>query len=88
MHQGKFKNKSKQKVAATTSRDERTKSIGSLEASDLPDKGKGPVETDYGHESQRDVPQHHGGPLSGEDTGLRGDAAIRRAARYGARKHN
>jgi hypothetical protein len=88
MSQGDYKNKPTQKVAATYSGNERAKSVEGVEASDLPEGGRGPVETDYGHESKRDVPQHHGGPVSGEDTGIRGDAAVRDADHLGGRKRN
>ena len=83
-HQSRAGHKSKQKVPKGSGRGESAKSIEGLEASDLPD-ARGSVESDYGKEAGRDVPQHHGGPVSGEDTGIRGDAAVRRAARHGPR---
>ena len=90
MSQGHYKSHHKptQTVAATYSGNERAKSIDAVEASDLPDGGRGPVEMDYGHESKRHMPQHHGGPMSGEDTGIRGDAAVRDADQFGGRKRN
>jgi len=63
------------------------RSIEGVEASDLPDEGRGPVETDFGKEAGRDLPQHTGGEIGG-DSGLRGDAAERRAAKFGGRKKN
>ena len=62
------------------------KSIEGVEASDLPDE-RGSVETDYGKEAGRDLPEHTGGTIGGE-SGLRGDAAERRADKFGGRKKN
>jgi len=63
-----------------------SRSIEGVEASDLPDE-RGSVETDYGKEAGRDLPQHTGGTIGG-DSGLRGDAAERRADKFGGRKKN
>ena len=62
------------------------RSIEGVEASDLPDE-RGSVETDYGKEAGRDLPQHTGGTIGG-DSGIRGDAAERRADKFGGRKKN
>ncbi len=62
------------------------RSIEGVEASDLPDE-RGSVETDYGKEAGRDLPQHTGGEIGG-NSGLRGDAAERRADKFGGRKKN
>ena len=67
-------------------RDVGPRSIEGVEASDLPDE-RGSVETDYGKEAGRDLPQHTGGTIGGE-SGLRGDAAERRADKFGGRKKN
>lgn len=68
-----------EKNRATTGLDQRQKGPTSLEgaeASELPDKGRGSVETDYGKEAGRKTPEHSGGPIGG-DAGIRGmpDAA-------------
>jgi hypothetical protein len=67
-------------------RDLGSRSIEGVEASDLPDE-RGSVETDYGKEAGRDLPQHTGGTIGG-DSGLRGDAAVRRGDKFGGRKKN
>jgi hypothetical protein len=41
-------------------------SIEGVEASDLPEKGRGSIETDPGHELGRNVP-HHTGEVVGSD---------------------
>jgi hypothetical protein len=74
-------------------RDERAKdgvgpaSIEGVEASDLPDKGKGSVETDFGKEAGRHLPEATGGTIGG-DSGMHGDAGMRDADREGGRKKN
>lgn len=61
-------------------------SIEGVEASDLPDKGRGPVETDPDHEAARNLPQNTG-TISGE-VGIRGTPDIADAAQHGGRKGN
>ena len=81
-------------MAKQNNQDERPKgiedvgprSIEGVEASDLPDE-RGSVETDYGKEAGRDLPQNTGGEIGG-DSGLRGNAAERRADKFGGRKKN
>ena len=53
-----------------------------VEVSELPDKGRGSVETDPGQELGRHVPQHTGEVVGSDinrDTGLTGDPEIREA---------
>jgi hypothetical protein len=63
------------------------RSIEGVEASDLPDKGRGPVESDFGKEAARHMPHQTGGTIGG-DSGMHGDAAERDADKYGGRKKN
>jgi hypothetical protein len=66
-------------------------SIEGLEASELPDKGRGDVFTDAGKEGKRNLPQNTGetiGPGASHQTGLRGDPDVADAAKSGGRKHN
>ena len=63
------------------------RSIEGVEASDLPDKGRGPVETNLSKEAARKLPQQTGQRESG-DTGLRGDPDIADASDHGHRKHS
>lgn len=62
-----------------------------IEARDLPDGGRGPIETDPHKEMQRNLPHQHGGELyedSYSEGGLRGDRKISEADDYGGRKRN
>lgn len=58
------------------------RSIDGVEASDLPDDGRGDVFTDPSREAGRKLPQQTGQWGSG-DTGLRGDPEIADAKEYG-----
>lgn len=53
-----------------------------IEANDLPDKGRGPVNTDPGHELDRNVPHRTGetrGSTINNDVGVAGKPEIRDA---------
>jgi hypothetical protein len=63
------------------------RSIEGLEASELPDKGRGTEDTNPSKEAGRKLPQQTGENDSG-DTGLRGDPDIADAAEHGHRKRN
>lgn len=57
-------------------------SIEGVEASDLPDKGRGSVETEPGHELARHLPHHTGEVADSEintDIGIAGNPQIREA---------
>lgn len=60
-------------------------SIEGVEASDLPDKGRGPESTNIGKQTARKLPPQTGEWESG-DTGLRGDPDIADAAEHGHEK--
>lgn len=62
-------------------------SIEGVEASDLPDKGRGDVFTNPSKEAGRKLPSKTG-QWDGGDTGLRGDPDIADAAEHGHRKHS
>ena len=62
-------------------------SVDGVEASDLPDKGRGDVFTDMGKEAGRKLPGNMGDMGSGQ-TGLRGDPDVAEAADHGGRKKN
>lgn len=62
-------------------------SIHGAEASELPDKGRGPVETDRGKEGKRNLPHRTGGDPAGE-VGMRGTPDISDADEGGGRKRN
>ncbi|HXE55305.1 MAG TPA: hypothetical protein VN541_19935 [Tepidisphaeraceae bacterium] len=62
-------------------------SIEGVEASDLPDKGRGDVFTNPSKEAGRKLPQQTGQWGSG-DTGLRGDPDIADSGEHGHRKHS
>jgi hypothetical protein len=64
------------------------RSIEGVEASDLPDKGKGSVETIPGKELGRKLPQTTGAIGSGTDVGIRGEPDIADSEDHGHRKHN
>lgn len=61
--------------------------IDGVEASDLPDGGRGPVETDFGKEAARNLPEQVGGEVGG-DSGLRSRPDIVKSDARGGRKHN
>ena len=62
-------------------------SIEGVEASDLPGGGRGSVETDFGKEAARNVPQRTGGVIGGE-VGLRGTPDAAAADEDGGRGEN
>jgi hypothetical protein len=70
---------------ATDQVGEGTTSIAGAEASELPDHGRGPVETNIGKEMGRKLPQQTGGVVEGDV----GTPALPNAARAkGHRKHS
>jgi hypothetical protein len=80
----------KVKYTPTVGVDERKQgptSLAGLEASELPDGGRGPVETDYGKEAARNLPQNIGGVIGGE-VGERGHPELVKADARGGRKRN
>lgn len=62
-------------------------SIEGVEASDLPDKGRGDVFTNMGKEAGRKLPQQMGDMGDGQ-TGLRGDPDVAEAHNHGGRGKN
>jgi len=63
--------------------------IAGAEASELPDKGRGSVDTDFGKESRRNLPSHTGGIVGdGTDVGLEGEPDLADARQHGGRKKN
>ena len=62
-------------------------SIDGVEARDLPDKGRGPVETIAGKELGRKTPMQTGGTVGG-DVGARAMPDAADAKDHGHRKHN
>ena len=62
-------------------------SIEGVEAHDLPDQGRGPVETDISKEAKRLPPDRTGGQIGGE-TGMRGDPEVVQAKARGHRKRS
>ena len=62
-------------------------SIEGVEASDLPDKGRGDVFTNPSKESARKLPQQMGDTGDGQ-VGIRGNPDIAQAAKSGGRKKN
>lgn len=62
-------------------------SIQGVEASDLPDGGRGSVETNYGKEAGRLLPQQTGGVIGGA-VGERGSPELTQADARGGRKKN
>jgi hypothetical protein len=64
------------------------RSIDGVEASDLPDGGRGPVETNPGKELRRKLPQKTGAIVPTEDVGIRAEPDIADAEDHGHRKHN
>ncbi len=66
-------------------------SIEGVEASDLPDQGRGSVNTDPGHELARTSPHKTGGPIgdaNGGDVGIRGTPDVAEADQHGNRGRN
>jgi hypothetical protein len=63
------------------------RSIEGVEASDLPDKGRGDLSTNPSKEAGRKLPQQTGQWDEG-DTGLRADPEVADAGEHGHRKHN
>lgn len=60
-----------------------------VEASDLPDKGRGGVETNAQWEAARNLPQQHGGSEeNNHEGGLRGSRDLNDADQHGGRKYN
>ena len=62
-------------------------SIDGVEASDLPDKGRGSVETDYGKEAARNLPERTGEGAM-DQSGLRAKPDLAQADARGGRKKN
>ena len=62
-------------------------SLAGLEASELPDGGRGPVETNYGKEAARNLPQNVGGEIGGQ-AGFRAHPDLVKADARGGRKRN
>jgi len=67
-------------------------SLGAVVAQDLPDGGRGPVETDYGKEASRLPPQLTGGEIDDDgrrnEGGPRADRAFGGTRLTGSRKKN
>ena len=61
--------------------------IDGVEAGDLPGGGRGSVETDFGKEAARNVPQRTGGVIGGE-VGIRGTPDAAAADEDGGRGEN
>ncbi|MDB5173410.1 MAG: hypothetical protein JWO87_1394 [Phycisphaerales bacterium] len=59
------------------------RSIEGVAPADLPDKGRGSIETDPGKELARKLPQQTGAIEEGTDVGLRGEPDIADAAEHG-----
>ena len=59
-----------------------------VEASDLPDGGRGSVDTDFGKNAARHLPHQTGGVVGGDDIGLRGTPDNVQADARGGRKRN
>ena len=59
------------------------RSIDGVEASELPDHGRGPVETNPGKELRRKLPQSTGAIEPTAEVGLRGEPPIADAAEHG-----
>ena len=64
------------------------RSIDGVEASDLPDKGRGSVETNPGKELRRKLPQTTGAIGTGDDVGIRAEPDVADAQDHGHRKKN
>ena len=64
------------------------RSIDGVEASDLPDEGRGPVETNPGKELRRKLPQTTGAIAPGDDVGIRAEPDIADAEDHGHRRRN
>ena len=63
------------------------RSIDGVEASDLPDDGRGNVETNPGKELRRKLPQSTGAIAPRDDVGMRGQPAAANAKDHGGRKN-
>jgi hypothetical protein len=61
--------------------------IDGAEASELPDKGRGPVETNPGKELRRKTPAQTGGTVGG-DVGIEATPDVADARDHGGRKRN
>ncbi len=72
---------------ATDQVGEGTTSIAGAEASELPDHGRGPAETNIGKEMGRRLPAETGGAVGG-NVGLRGEPDVAKAADHGGRGKN
>jgi hypothetical protein len=59
------------------------RSIEGIAPADLPDKGRGPVETNPGKELARKLPGQTGAIEEGTDVGLRGEPDVADAAEHG-----
>ena len=63
--------------------------IDGAAASELPDHGRGTVDTDFGKQAARKLPSQTGGLAGdGEDVGITATPDIAEARRHGGRKHN
>lgn len=63
--------------------------IQGAEASELPDKGRGSVDTDRGKQAARKLPGQTGGlGGDGDDVGIAAEPDIADARDHGGRKHN
>ena len=72
---------------ATDQVGEGTTSIAGAEASELPDHGRGPAETNIGKEMGRKLPMDTGGTVGG-NVGIRGEPDVAKAADHGGRGKN
>ncbi|HWE03701.1 MAG TPA: hypothetical protein VG326_14950 [Tepidisphaeraceae bacterium] len=74
---------------ATDQVGEGPRDINGAEASELPDQGRGDVDSDFGKQAARKLPGQIGGlGGDGDDVGLAGESEISDARRHGGRKHN
>jgi len=64
------------------------RSVQGLEASELPDKGRGPIETNIGKELRRKLPQQTGAIEEGTDVGMRAVPDTADAKDHGHRKRS
>jgi hypothetical protein len=63
------------------------RSEAGVEASDLPDGGRGSVETNFGKDAARNLPHQTGGTIGGE-VGMRGHPDAVQSDERGGRKKN
>jgi hypothetical protein len=88
----KAKQEAEQRDAANRDRFVGETSLGAIPAQDLPDGGRGPVETNFGKEASRIPPQLSGGEI--DESGQRGEGGARADRQFGGnhevgqRKHN